>query len=414
MADLRGEQLKDSYQNVVTRGTGNKLENGNGVEFVDLDYKPSLSPFIWHNVKRYGAIGDGATDDTQALRAAHEEAGVGGIVYYPPGLYRQDYIAEADAYPDSQTVILDQGATIKANDDLDVEVVTSVGLLVYTGGFPKIYGGTLDGNKDNIDSTDTETNIECIEIDGCDDFIVGGVSIINHSQRGDGIDIDNVKRGTVKFCNIRDGGGWGIHCSINSKNINVIGNYVENCGFGIRQRGGIDQHSSVEGCVYIGNVCKDNRKNFEINGSLAYFDPSNRSIDTGFVEDSDTFAGAFERSSHLGIARLVDRKGFRNPGTTYINNNEYAVHVTVVFQCTSDDTFVSPVLLVGNTDNLTHIDDVHTSSRVSLNMNDGDRIPLNSIVPAGNRYRVDTFGDSDNYNIIAWRETDEGNNIVAI
>ena len=43
MADLRGQQLKDSYQNVVTRGTGNKLENGNGVEFADLDDKASLS-----------------------------------------------------------------------------------------------------------------------------------------------------------------------------------------------------------------------------------------------------------------------------------------------------------------------------------------------------------------------------------
>jgi len=43
MADLKGEQLKDSYQNLVTRGTGNKLENGNGVEFADLDDKASLS-----------------------------------------------------------------------------------------------------------------------------------------------------------------------------------------------------------------------------------------------------------------------------------------------------------------------------------------------------------------------------------
>ena len=52
MADLRGEQLKDSYQNVVTRGTGNKLENGNGVEFADLDDKASLS-----------ALGDAAFED---------------------------------------------------------------------------------------------------------------------------------------------------------------------------------------------------------------------------------------------------------------------------------------------------------------------------------------------------------------
>ena len=43
MSDLRGQKLKDSYQNVVTRGTGNKLEDGNGVEFADLDDKASLS-----------------------------------------------------------------------------------------------------------------------------------------------------------------------------------------------------------------------------------------------------------------------------------------------------------------------------------------------------------------------------------
>ena len=43
MSDLRGQQLKDSYQDVVTRGAGNKLENGNGVEFADLDDKASLS-----------------------------------------------------------------------------------------------------------------------------------------------------------------------------------------------------------------------------------------------------------------------------------------------------------------------------------------------------------------------------------
>ena len=43
MSDLRGQQLKDSYQNLVTRGTGNKLEDGNGEEFADLDDKASLS-----------------------------------------------------------------------------------------------------------------------------------------------------------------------------------------------------------------------------------------------------------------------------------------------------------------------------------------------------------------------------------
>ena len=46
MSDLRGQQLKDSYKDVVTRGAGNKLENGNGVEFADLDDKASLSDTV--------------------------------------------------------------------------------------------------------------------------------------------------------------------------------------------------------------------------------------------------------------------------------------------------------------------------------------------------------------------------------
>lgn len=37
-----------------------------------------------HNVKDFGAKGDGVTDDTDALIAAYRS----GNVYYPPGVYR--------------------------------------------------------------------------------------------------------------------------------------------------------------------------------------------------------------------------------------------------------------------------------------------------------------------------------------
>lgn len=38
--------------------------------------------------QRYGAIGDGVSDDTDAIEAAIRAAGAGGVVYFPPGAYR--------------------------------------------------------------------------------------------------------------------------------------------------------------------------------------------------------------------------------------------------------------------------------------------------------------------------------------
>jgi polygalacturonase len=43
--------------------------------------------FGFVNVKDFGAIGDGVTDDTAAIRAAADAVAPGGTIYFPSGTY---------------------------------------------------------------------------------------------------------------------------------------------------------------------------------------------------------------------------------------------------------------------------------------------------------------------------------------
>lgn len=55
--------------------------------FSDL-YTAQTYP-AWTNVKSYGAVGDGTTDDTAAIQAAiNYAAPLGYVIYFPPGTYR--------------------------------------------------------------------------------------------------------------------------------------------------------------------------------------------------------------------------------------------------------------------------------------------------------------------------------------
>lgn len=96
------------------------------------------------NVLKYGAKGDGTTDNTAAFAAARDAAGVGGIVLVPSGTYIQNSLTLNKA---NQTWIVDANATIKvSNGSTSSVIVINAANITITG------GGTIDGNESNVSS----------------------------------------------------------------------------------------------------------------------------------------------------------------------------------------------------------------------------------------------------------------------
>jgi hypothetical protein len=99
----------------------------------------------------YGALGDGATDDTAAFQATATGAGVGGHVYVPPGTYILD---GADLTVAAQRWTLAPGAILKLKNsatnpyvlDLDAERII-------------LEGGEVNGNRANNGSIDPSTGV---------------------------------------------------------------------------------------------------------------------------------------------------------------------------------------------------------------------------------------------------------------
>lgn len=90
----------------------------------DIDNLELIMPYV--NVKEYGAIGDGITDDTEAIKSAISNAGSKGVVYFPQGSY---YITENITLQDvclkgcevlDSTVPIENGSTIIIKDNLFV------------------------------------------------------------------------------------------------------------------------------------------------------------------------------------------------------------------------------------------------------------------------------------------------------
>ena len=138
------------------------VATGNTIQAQDIDQLVSWLKGLAYNIKDYGAVGDGITDDSAAMAAARTAARAagGGVVYGPPGTYifsNQDISNDAGI----SHIGAGKGLTIYklkngANTDLFSGQTGSINLSAAFGAGPVgtllnfgFRNMTLDGNKAN-------------------------------------------------------------------------------------------------------------------------------------------------------------------------------------------------------------------------------------------------------------------------
>jgi hypothetical protein len=139
------------------------------------------------NVVGYGATGNGTTDDTTAIHAARNAAGVGGKLFFPVGTYLVDELTASVA---DQTWTLDAGATLKM-------AVGSSAVVTITGDGVTVEGGTLDASNGTLH----DWSQNGVVITG-DDATLRNVTILNSPKHG--VRGLNCGGTTVTGCTITD------------------------------------------------------------------------------------------------------------------------------------------------------------------------------------------------------------------
>lgn len=116
------------------------------------EYKTKFDNLDIVNVKDFGAVGDGITDDTQAIQAAIDN---GGRIYFPSGIY---YVTEQLLITKSTNIIMNNEAVI----NFDTQLATNPTCFMFQGSFDTSINLSSDVNKG--DSTITVTDSTTLNI----------------------------------------------------------------------------------------------------------------------------------------------------------------------------------------------------------------------------------------------------------
>lgn len=186
-------------------------------------------------VTEFGAVGDGETDDTEAIQAALDAAGSagGGTVYIPAGTYGLTRSDESGKYAitiPAKTRLLGAGidsTTLKLLDDAPDDVA-----LIRVDGVShvEIAYMTLDGNnaRDLATVNGENEGIDVKELAGDATHLrFHDLRIFDTAQEG--IDLDGGTDILIENVHIHDCWGTGIHSSGGATNVTVSKCLIESC-----------------------------------------------------------------------------------------------------------------------------------------------------------------------------------------
>jgi hypothetical protein len=200
-----------------------------------------------HNVRMFGATGDGSTDDTTAINNAVEAAALRSVgrVHIPAGVY----IISSGIGGESNLSLTGDGigsTTIKRAASTAAFNMTSWSLLSNFS----IRDLTFDGNANN----QTDLSGHGIRMNGVSEFYIGNVRIVDTCSYGIGIQTSDAhKRGIIESVWIERSGSDGIDIkNLTSANEAIIINNVIVVDPGMRKtlQAGID----VRGPTHLSNI----------------------------------------------------------------------------------------------------------------------------------------------------------------
>jgi len=195
----------------------------------------------WHDVRAYGAVGDGTTDDAAAIQLAITAAGTDGYVYFPKT--GDGYVVQSTGFTVASPMhIFSNGASIIF--DFDDDDTTNTKLFYITSSDVTIEGFIFDGA--NITGETHDTNRYLIQAAGTAGTHIKNVHVRNCKftqldphydvNNGDGLGVrathgvyfNYCDESTVQDCWFDDQGGAAVFIK-NSDNTKVLCNFIRDC-----------------------------------------------------------------------------------------------------------------------------------------------------------------------------------------